>query len=134
MTADLEARLSTALNYRPTTQSRRLIDERVAATIDAEALRRGARPRLSGLRRRFVRPLLLAAVLSLLAAGGWTVIGMPSLGPNVMTAPNTAEQFDAEVAAAMQATVCWRHDCMGTNRLVMAALNGDVDSGWRAAA
>jgi hypothetical protein len=28
---------------------------------------------------------------------------------------------------------CWRHACMGMNRPVMAALNGDVDSGWRAA-
>ena len=30
-------------------------------------------------------------------------------------------------------TACWRHVCMGMNRPVMAALNGDVDSGWRAA-
>jgi hypothetical protein len=28
---------------------------------------------------------------------------------------------------------CWRHDCMGMNPLVTAALNGDVDSGWHAA-
>ena len=28
---------------------------------------------------------------------------------------------------------CWRHDCMGMNLLMMAALNGDVDSGCRAA-
>jgi len=28
---------------------------------------------------------------------------------------------------------CWRHACMSMNRPVMAALNGDVDSGWRAA-
>jgi hypothetical protein len=30
-------------------------------------------------------------------------------------------------------TACWRHACMGTNPPVMAALHGDVDSGWRAA-
>jgi hypothetical protein len=28
---------------------------------------------------------------------------------------------------------CWRHDCMGMNPLVTAALNGDVDSGRHAA-
>jgi hypothetical protein len=28
---------------------------------------------------------------------------------------------------------CWRHDSMGMNPPVMAALNGDVDSGWHAA-
>ena len=28
---------------------------------------------------------------------------------------------------------CWRHACMGMNQPVMAALNWDVDSGWRAA-
>ena len=28
---------------------------------------------------------------------------------------------------------CWRHVCMGMNPPVMAALSGDVDSGWRPA-
>jgi hypothetical protein len=33
----------------------------------------------------------------------------------------------------VEAALCWRHACMGMNPPVMAALNGDVDSGWRAA-
>jgi len=28
---------------------------------------------------------------------------------------------------------CWQHVCMDMNRPAMAALNGDVDSGWRTA-
>jgi hypothetical protein len=40
----------------------------------------------------------------------------------------------AERATIIRALVegnCWRHPCMGMNPPVMAALNGDVDSGWR---
>ena len=37
------------------------------------------------------------------------------------------------VALVGSGRVCWRYVCVGMNPPVMAALNGDVDSGWRAA-
>ena len=50
----------------------------------------------------------------------------------------TARQYGYDAAAARKLLSrldvgCWRHVCMGMNPLVMAALNGDGDSGCRAA-
>jgi hypothetical protein len=90
--SELPAALSRALDLSPSLGARRLIDGRVGAAMSA-----GIAPRRRS--ARLGRGVVLAAVLLALAVPlAWAV---PRVA-NLMTAPNTPEQFNAEVAAAMR--------------------------------
>ena len=94
-----EDQLSEALAVQPTLASRRSIDARVRQAIaspEGHGARRSARSR-----RRIILSLAVAGLLgrgAAVAAGGFGAFD------SVMTAPYSAQEYDAQVAAAMATT------------------------------